>query len=386
MASRGRHGGLCLGASFTVTGDGDLTGVYVAGRGLRLHLSSGYVYTYVYASTYSSPDTTVTLPTSCIDSTLDGADYSILSNGKTMPTGADIIAGNATVTGTLTASGTTKIASGAVAGHVLSCIDSSGTVIWSAPGAVVLVDDAVSSQKISEADGTSGQNTNGGTGVKRGHIQNYAIDQYKLDPGLLTGTSVGYGLVPIGAIVMWSGSAANIPLGWHLCDGNDGTPDLRDRFVLGAGATYAVGATGGSVSAAHTHAGPSHTHSVAAHEHGKGTLATRPSSAELGNVQGGTGAQANRPSPYHHGRNGTGGDGITGARDGGYGTREICQEQSAAVLCALFHHETMITGGDRKLKMQVNMCSGRRVRGAASTVAAHVLELNGYKGTFGGHQ
>jgi hypothetical protein len=47
---------------------------------------------------------------------------------------------------------------------------------------------------------------------------------------------------------MWSGSIASIPLGWRLCDGGGGTPDLRDRFIVGAGSTYAVNATGGSAS------------------------------------------------------------------------------------------------------------------------------------------
>jgi hypothetical protein len=55
---------------------------------------------------------------------------------------------------------------------------------------------------------------------------------------------------------MWSGSIASIPSGWALCNGSSGTPDLRDRFVVGAGSTYAVAATGGSANAvvvSHTH-------------------------------------------------------------------------------------------------------------------------------------
>ncbi|MFN0191868.1 MAG: hypothetical protein ACKVP5_07800 [Aestuariivirga sp.] len=51
--------------------------------------------------------------------------------------------------------------------------------------------------------------------------------------------------VPRGAILMWSGSFDNIPLGWGLCNGALGTPDLRDRFIVAAGGTYEPGAQGG---------------------------------------------------------------------------------------------------------------------------------------------
>jgi hypothetical protein len=63
---------------------------------------------------------------------------------------------------------------------------------------------------------------------------------------------------PAGGIIMWSGSIAAIPTGWVLCDGTNGTPNLRDRFVIGAGSSYAVAATGGSKDAvvvAHSHSG-----------------------------------------------------------------------------------------------------------------------------------
>jgi len=56
----------------------------------------------------------------------------------------------------------------------------------------------------------------------------------------------GFGLIPTGGIIMWSGSIASIPSGWALCDGSGGTPDLTDRFIVGAGDNYAVDATGNS--------------------------------------------------------------------------------------------------------------------------------------------
>lgn len=74
--------------------------------------------------------------------------------------------------------------------------------------------------------------------------------------------------VPTGGIIMWSGAIVNIPTGWVLCDGSNGTPDLRDKFVMGAGSTYAVAAFGGSkdavvVSHSHTLTDPGHTHTAA---------------------------------------------------------------------------------------------------------------------------
>ena len=73
-----------------------------------------------------------------------------------------------------------------------------------------------------------------------------------------------------GMIMMWSGSIATIPSGWVLCDGTNSTPDLRNRFVVGAGDTYSVDGTGGSADAivvSHTHTGTtngggSHTHTL----------------------------------------------------------------------------------------------------------------------------
>jgi hypothetical protein len=64
------------------------------------------------------------------------------------------------------------------------------------------------------------------------------------------------GIVPVGGIIMWSGSIATIPTRWALCDGTNSTPDLRDRFIVGAGSTYSPGATGGSANAivvSHSH-------------------------------------------------------------------------------------------------------------------------------------
>ena len=60
--------------------------------------------------------------------------------------------------------------------------------------------------------------------------------------------------IPVGGIIMWSGTIASIPSNWRLCNGGNGTPDLRNRFVIGASIDDATIGTGGSggVTKAHT--------------------------------------------------------------------------------------------------------------------------------------
>lgn len=86
--------------------------------------------------------------------------------------------------------------------------------------------------------------------------------------------------LPSGVIAIWKGTIASIPAGWVLCDGENGTPNLLDKFVIGVGNTYGNGSTGGS--SEHNHGGttagttlsiaqmPVHTHSVSdpGHVHG----------------------------------------------------------------------------------------------------------------------
>lgn len=77
----------------------------------------------------------------------------------------------------------------------------------------------------------------------------------------LATTAFVHSVLPAGAIIMWGGSVASIPSGWVLCNGLNGTPDLRDRFIVGAGSSYTPGATGGSASATITDV-PAHSHSL----------------------------------------------------------------------------------------------------------------------------
>lgn len=119
--------------------------------------------------------------------------------------------------------------------------------------------------------------------------------------------------MPAGTIVMWSGSIASIPDGWALCDGTGGAPDLTDRFVVGAGDAYSVGATGGVVShtltvdemPAHDHGGGGntstggeHTHSLSVKYSGNGSLSVEDAS-EVGLGRNGlVGAAGNHSHSY----------------------------------------------------------------------------------------
>jgi microcystin-dependent protein len=133
----------------------------------------------------------------------------------------------------------------------------------------------------------------------------------------VSGAISGFGSVPVGGIIMWSGSENDIPDGWALCNGQtvEGlkTPDLRNRFVVGAGGSYAVGDTGGVESVRLTiDEIPSHAHNISAKTVGyagswnaKAEAVTFDASSRdngrrsiSGGAVGGSQAHENRP-PYY---------------------------------------------------------------------------------------
>jgi hypothetical protein len=96
------------------------------------------------------------------------------------------------------------------------------------------------------------------------------------------------GTIPVGGIIMWSGSIGTIPTGWALCNGSNGTPNLQDRFIVGAGSGYAVAGTGGSANAtlvSHGHTGTTNGNNVD-HYHPNTNFAT---TGQLGYPQAGDG-------------------------------------------------------------------------------------------------
>lgn len=129
--------------------------------------------------------------------------------------------------------------------------------------------------------------------------------------------------IPKGIIVMWSGSIEDIPAGWALCDGQNGTPDIRDRFIVGSGGNYSVGRTGGTTKHSHSSGSlqaPSHVHGAGSYK-----LDTNPSgganttlygvSVTNGKLYFDTGVSNNKPQAKQNvtGSSESGGDGdITG--------------------------------------------------------------------------
>jgi hypothetical protein len=135
---------------------------------------------------------------------------------------------------------------------------------------------------------------------------------------ILQNSSATASPIPAGLISLWSGSIGSIPAGWVLCNGSNGTPDLRDRFVIAAGSTYSVAQTGGSADAivvTHTHTAtvtdPGHIHTGVVSTAGgdvtgpgdRCTIASQTASAVTGisvtNAStGSSGTNANLP-PYY---------------------------------------------------------------------------------------
>lgn len=103
--------------------------------------------------------------------------------------------------------------------------------------------------------------------------------------------------IPVGVIMLWYGAIVDIPAGWKHCDGNNDTPDLRDKFVPGAGSTYNPGANGGAVDHNHTFTSNGHTHTLDV----GGNIAAGAdfSSITASSTDSGTTSTDNHLPPYH---------------------------------------------------------------------------------------
>ena len=172
----------------------------------------------------------------------------------------------------------------------------------------------------------------GGTGRIQG-IDTISASTDAVNKAYVDGTSFKTGM-----IILWSGSTSNIPSGWALCNGSNNTPNLVDRFVVGAGSAYAVGATGGSanavvVSHSHTastdsqgnHAHTAWTDAQGEHSHsggaGSGNVQV-PTSKVSGAVVGTTGSAGNHAHNVGIGAAGSHGHNIAVSTNGEDGTNK----------------------------------------------------------------
>ena len=124
----------------------------------------------------------------------------------------------------------------------------------------------------------------------------------------LNNSTLAY-VVPIGGIIMWSGSIANIPTGWALCNGSNGTPDLRNKFIIGADADVtSVAKT--SITGSATQTGGTSTAVNVTHSHAITAVAGTTNSVNIDHTHGFTSGQG----PF--GTTGSGGTGATAGTTG----------------------------------------------------------------------
>jgi len=98
------------------------------------------------------------------------------------------------------------------------------------------------------------------------------MDPGQIDPSWIAGldTLLGQFGIPIGGIIPYWGDLNDLPANWVVCDGTNGTPNLQDRFVAGAGSSMVANTAGGSTSHTHTvtvDSGGAHVHTAVVADH-----------------------------------------------------------------------------------------------------------------------
>jgi microcystin-dependent protein len=114
--------------------------------------------------------------------------------------------------------------------------------------------------------------------------------------------------IPSGVIVMWSGTIATIPTGWYLCNGSNGTPDLRDKFIIGANADSG-GAAKTNVTGSYTQTGGTKDAIVVSHTHT--ATVTDPGHSHTSTILSGSNVNANPGVQVGSGNTGTATTGIS---------------------------------------------------------------------------
>ena len=213
----------------------------------------------------------------------------------------ELTARNANVTGIVTTSGDFYAlgrfrdvnSNPGSAGQILSStgngvdwIDADTTSVANSVNVGVNLDSTNADQFVSFFGANNGNNPNR---VDNDFTYNPSTNTLKV--GNIVDSSGNASAFVTGMIILWYGNTGNIPGGWVLCDGNNSTPDLRDRFVIGAGsADHTPGSTGGSNSITLSEANlPSHRHFVVSNALG-GQNRTNSNVSANNQVRKGTGA------------------------------------------------------------------------------------------------
>ena len=185
----------------------------------------------------------------------------------------ELTARNANITGIVTTSGDLYVSgrfrdensNSGLAGQILAStgngvdwIDANTTSVNNSTNVGVNLDSTDADQFVSFFGANSGNQPNR---VDDDFTYNPSTNTLKV--GNIIDSSGNASAFVTGMIILWYGDTTNIPGGWVLCDGNNSTPDLRDRFVIGAGNNFTAGSTGGSNSITLSEANlPSHRHFV----------------------------------------------------------------------------------------------------------------------------
>jgi microcystin-dependent protein len=209
-----------------------------------------------------------------------------------------------------------------------------------------------------------------------------------VDGSLLTGIVA----IPTGAILLWSGSTGSIPSGFVICDGTNSTPDLRDRFVVGAGNTYAVDATGGANTvalaeanlAAHTHSVSGTTGSDGAHTHNVSGN-TSNTGAHTHNVSGNT---SNTGAHTHNGSTSNTGAHIHGVNIAGSSDGNLSGMGFSAPNQNLGNSNTIVKSGGAHSHNFTTANAGAHshtLSGTADSAGNHSHTLSGTADSAGAH-
>lgn len=199
--------------------------------------------------------------------------------GNIRTSGNLYVSGNAVIAGTVTTIGYSNIVVDAktitVANSVSTSalIDGAGLNAGTPTVAYIHYNDAANAWTTANGFSCGGNLTVTGTSALTGVVTAPTAANGTSNTQVATTAFVANNSIPPGGIIMWSGTIVSVPTGWYLCDGSNGTPDLRNRFIVGAGSTYSVGGTGGSADAtlvSHSHTAstsitdPGHIHSTGA--------------------------------------------------------------------------------------------------------------------------